>query len=137
MADPLNITAAILSTKSLKETVKRYEDGNENLQRLQEELGGLLIVLENLERVSNVEVPILSLLKGPLGRCSQSCRHFENYLQELSGELSAGSPDEVKMRVMSGDIIDFLDLLGGYKSTISVALGTIAMYVSTPSIPSL
>ncbi|CAI6014171.1 unnamed protein product, partial [Clonostachys chloroleuca] len=127
MADPLNITAAILSTKSLKETVKRYEDGNENLQRLQEELGGLLIVLENLERVSNVEVPILSLLKVPLGRCSQSCRHFENYLQELSGELKAGSPDEVKMRVMSGDIIDFLDLLGGYKSTISVALGSIAI----------
>lgn len=135
MADPLSIaasmvalvTAAIQSTKSLHAAVKRYMERDKTLRRLQGELEDLTKILEALDAVSNLESSIMSLLEGPVGRCSQLCRDFEASMNTFSGKSKAGFRDWTKMEFMRGDIHEFIDTLEGYKSTISVGLGTITM----------
>ncbi|CAI6100596.1 unnamed protein product [Clonostachys chloroleuca] len=110
MADPLSVTASIValvtaaiqSTKSLNAAVKRYMERDKTLRRLQTELDDLTKVLEAFNAVCNLESSVMSLLEGPVSRCSQLCRDFEATMNAL----------------------------GGYKSTISVGLGTITMQTS-------
>ncbi|CAM1504967.1 Fc.00g106040.m01.CDS01 [Cosmosporella sp. VM-42] len=138
MADPLSITAsvvavvtaAIQSTKSLTETVKRFKDRDQILSRLQHELEDLINILNALKEVTNIETSILALLKGPVDRCSQVCREFETSMKEFSGKSKTGFRDWAKMEFMRGDINEFMGTLAGYKSTISVGLGTITMHTS-------
>ena len=94
MADPLSITAAVLavvtaaikSTQSLYETVQRFKDRNKTLRRLQLELEGLVNILESLTQVINAETSMLALLQGPIDRCSQVCREFEQSMKVFSGK---------------------------------------------------
>lgn len=139
MADPLSITASILavvvaaiqSTRSLTETVKRFKDRNRTLARLQNELVDLTDILNALKEVCRSEASTLALLEGPVGRCSQLCREFENSMKEFSGKSKAGLLDWAKMEFRRGDISEFMETLTGYKSTISIGLGTITMSVCT------
>ncbi|KAK7224996.1 hypothetical protein V2G26_012999 [Clonostachys chloroleuca] len=138
MADPLSVTASIValvtaaiqSTKSLNAAVKRYMERDKTLRRLQTELDDLTKVLEALDAVCNLESSVMSLLEGPVSRCSQLCRDFEATMSTFSGKSRAGFRDWAKMEFMRGDIHEFIDALGGYKSTISVGLGTITMQSS-------
>ena len=78
MADPLSVTASVLavitaavqSTRSLCETIKRFKDRNKTLRRLQDELEDLGKILDSLIHVINAEASILALLQGPIDRCS-------------------------------------------------------------------
>ncbi|KAJ5452462.1 hypothetical protein N7445_000645 [Penicillium cf. griseofulvum] len=141
MADPLSITASVLavitaavqSTKSLCETVKRFKDRNKTLRRLQDELEDLTRILDSLMHVINAEASILALLKGPIDRCSQVCREFEQSMQVFNKKSKTGFRDWTKMEFMRGDINEFIEVIAGYKSTISVALGTITMHTSKVS----
>lgn len=138
MADPLSITAsalaiitaAIQSTRSLSETVKRYKGRDTTLRRLQDELEGLTNILDTLREVVDLEVSMMALLKGPVDRCSQACREFENSMKQFDGKSKVGFRDWTKMEFMRGNINDFMDTLVGYKSTISIGLGTITMSVA-------
>ncbi|KAL2816989.1 hypothetical protein BDW59DRAFT_152905 [Aspergillus cavernicola] len=138
MADPLSITvsvvaiitAAVQSTSSLRETVKRYKDRNKTLQRLQDELEDLVKILDSLTHVIDTETSVLALLEGPIGRCSQVCRDFEQSMNRFSGKSTTGFRDWRKMEFMRGDINEFIDTIAGYKSTISIGLGTITMHTS-------
>ena len=138
MADPLSITASVLavitaavqSTKSLCETVKRFKDRNKTLRRLQDELEDLTRIFDSLIHVINAEASILALLKGPIDRCSQVCREFEQSMQVFNKKSTTGFRDWTKMGFMRGDINEFIDVIAGYKSTISVGLGTITMFVA-------
>jgi hypothetical protein len=73
MADPLSITASLLaittaalqSTKSLYETVKRFKDRNKTLRRLQDELGVLTQILDSLTQVTSAEESMLHTSSGP------------------------------------------------------------------------
>jgi hypothetical protein len=138
MADPLSITASVLavitaavqSTKSLYETVKRFKDRNKTLRRLQDELGDLTNILDSLTQVTNAEASMLTLLQGPIERCSQVCHEFEQSMEVFSGKSRTGFRDWTKMEFMRGDINEFIDTIAGYKSTISVGLGTITMLVA-------
>jgi len=135
MADPLSIsvsvlavvTAAIKSTKSLSATVGRYKDRDKILNRLQHALEDLINVLSSLEGVVASEAPILPILQGPVGRCSQVCREFEEAMKTFSGMSKTGFRDWAKMEFMRDDINGFMDTLASYKSTILVGLGTITM----------
>lgn len=135
MADPLSITASVLavvtatiqSSKSLYETVKRFKDRNKTLRRLQDELEDLGNILNSLKEAVNAEVSVLALLRGPLDRCSQVCREFEQTMQMFTRKSKTGFLDWTKMEFMRGDINEFIDTISGYKSTISVGLGTITM----------
>lgn len=138
MADPLSvtasalaiITAAVQSAKSLFETVKRFKDRDKTLGRLQDELGDLTNILDALAQVANTEMSMLALLQDPIKRCSQVCREFEQSMKTFSGKSKTGLRDWAKMEFMRGDINEFIDTVAGYKSTISVGLGTITMSVA-------
>ncbi|KAA8646130.1 uncharacterized protein ATNIH1004_007556 [Aspergillus tanneri] len=140
MADPLSITASVLavitaavqSTKSLYETVKRFKDRNKTLRRLQVELEDLTNILDSLTQAVNAESSMLALLQGPIGRCSQICHEFEQSMKVFNGKSKTGFRDWTKMEFMKGDINEFIDTIAGYKSTISVGLGTITMLVAIP-----
>lgn len=141
MADPLSIgvsvlavvTAAIQSTTSLCAAVKRYKDRDKTLSRLQDELEDLINVLSSLKEAVDSETSILILLKGPINRCSQVCREFEDAMEKFSRKSKTGLRDWAKMEFMREDINGFMNSLAGYKSTITVGLGTITMSVPCQS----
>lgn len=138
MADPLSIaasalaviTAAIQSTKSLVDTVKRFKDRDKTLRRLQAELEDLANILDALAHVTATEKSMLALLGDPIKRCSQICCEFEQSMNVFSEKSKMGFRDWAKMEFKRGDINDFIDTIAGYKSTISVGLGTITMLVA-------
>ncbi|KAJ5283468.1 hypothetical protein N7497_003755 [Penicillium chrysogenum] len=142
MADPLSVTASVLavitaavqSTRSLCETIKRFKDRNKTLRRLQDELEDLGKILDSLIHVINAEASILALLQGPIDRCSQVCREFEQSMQVFNKKSNTGFRDWTKMEFMRGDINEFIDVIAGYKSTISIGLGTITMHTSKVSL---
>ncbi|KAL4936832.1 hypothetical protein BDV06DRAFT_204174 [Aspergillus oleicola] len=141
MADPVSITASVLaivtaaiqSTNSLKETVRRFKERNKTLGRLQDELEDLSKILDLLEHAVNTDASVLALLQGPTARCSQLCRDFEDSLKVFNGKSKTGFRDWTRMEFMRGDINEFIDTIAGYKSTISVGLGTITMHTSKVS----
>ncbi|KAM6518676.1 hypothetical protein FSOLCH5_007439 [Fusarium solani] len=138
MADPLSISASILavvtasvvSVKSLKETVERYRGRDETLRRLIGQLEDLINILDTLEKFSQVEASMLALLKGPVERCRQLCQAFEVVMKDFAGKSSTGFRDWAKLEFMKGDINEFMRTLSGYKSTISIGLGTITLQTS-------
>lgn len=125
-------TAAVQSTKSLYETVKSIEGGNKSLCRLQDELRDLINILDSLAQVTNAEHLMLTLLQGPIERCSQVCREFEQSMEVFRGKTKTGFRDWTKIEFMKGDINEFIDTIAGYKSTISISLGTITLLVAIP-----
>ncbi|KAH6959757.1 hypothetical protein BKA56DRAFT_637581 [Ilyonectria sp. MPI-CAGE-AT-0026] len=138
MADPLSITASVLavvtaaiqSTRSLAEAVDRFKGRDKTLGRLQHELEDLGSVLNTLRDLIDLETSVMTLLEGPVTRCSQLCSDFENSMKEFGGKSKVGFRDWTKMEFMRGNINDFMDTLAGYKATISVGLGTITMHTS-------
>ncbi|KAJ5337479.1 uncharacterized protein N7506_005501 [Penicillium brevicompactum] len=137
MADPLSITASVLavinaavqSTKSLHEAVSRFKGRDKTLGRLQDELYDLTKILNSLKQVADVEASMLDLLQGPVDRCSQVCHEFEEAMESFWRKSKTGFRDWAKMEFMRGNINEFIDILSGYKSTISIGLGTITMFV--------
>jgi DNA repair ATPase RecN len=137
MADPLRIsasllaviTAAVQSVKSLHNTVTRFKNRDKTLRRLQNELEDLISILGSLGEVIETDMSMLSLLQGPVERCSRICREFEQAMEVLGQKSTTGFRDWAKMEFMRGDINEFIDNIAGYKSTISVGLVTINMLV--------
>ena len=135
MADPLSITAsslavitaAVTSTRSLYETAKRFKDRDKTLGRLQDVVGDVAAILDSLKQVIDADESMLVLLQGPIKRCSQVCHEFEQSMIAFSGKSKTGFRDWAKMEFMRGDINEFIDTVAGYKSTISVGLGTITL----------
>ncbi|BCR90185.1 uncharacterized protein ACHE_60071A [Aspergillus chevalieri] len=139
--DPLSITASVLavvtaavqSTRSLHETVKRFKERDKTLHRLQNELEDLANIMESLAQVINSETSMVALLQNPIKRCTQVCREFEQSMKVFSGKSTTGFRDWAKMEFMRGSINEFIDTIAGYKSTISVGLGTITIHTSKVS----
>ncbi|KAI5364396.1 hypothetical protein J4E82_011489 [Alternaria postmessia] len=135
MADPLSTTASVValvtvtvqSVKSLYETVSRFKGRDKTLQRLQDELQGIIGVLDSLKEVAYAEASISTLLRGPIDRCSEVCKEFEESMRSFSQKDKAGFRDWAKLEFMRGDINEFIDTISGYKSTITVGLGTITI----------
>jgi hypothetical protein len=135
MADPTAsllavITVAVQSMKALRETVVRFKDRDKTLARLQNELQDLVTILDSLRQVIDTEVSMLALLQGPIERCAQVCREFEQMMESFGRKSKTSFRDWTKMEFMRGDINEFIDTISGYKSTISVGLGTVTMFVS-------
>ena len=136
MADPLSISASVLavvtatmkSAKELTAAVKRYKDRDKTLNRLHQELEDLVNVLDSLQQVVDEEASILAVLKGPVDRCGQVCRAFEEAMEKFSKKSKTGLRDWARMEFASDDIHGFMESLANYKATILVGLGTITMY---------
>ncbi|KAL3482906.1 hypothetical protein BJX62DRAFT_221049 [Aspergillus germanicus] len=141
MADPVSITASVLaiitaaiqSTNTLKEIVRRFKERNKTLRRLQDELEDLSKILNLLKSAVDTDASVLALLEGPVDRCSKLCREFEDSIKTFAAKSKTGFRDWTKMEFKRGDINEFIDTLAGYKSTISVGLGTITMHTSKVS----
>jgi len=73
---------------------------------------------------------MLTLLQGPIERCSLVCREFEQSMEVFTGKSKTGFRDWTKMEFMRGDINEFIDTIAGYKATISVGIGTITLLVA-------
>ncbi|KAH8696920.1 hypothetical protein GQ44DRAFT_733537 [Phaeosphaeriaceae sp. PMI808] len=135
MADPLSITAslvavitaAVASIKSLHETVSRFKGRDRTLGRLQNELQDTVAILDSLVQVVHTEASMAALLLGPIERCSIVCHEFAQSMESFSHKAKAGFRDWTKLEFMKGDINEFIDTISGYKSTISVGLGTITI----------
>lgn len=131
--DPLSITAsvltvasaAIVSIRSLSDTVKSYQNRNKTLRRLHAKLEALATILDSLIQAISADAPILKLLKDPIDRCKEVCGEFEQSMKKFQGKSKTGVLDWTKLEFMRGDINDFIDSIEGYESTITVALGTI------------
>ncbi|KAJ5413759.1 hypothetical protein N7509_000386 [Penicillium cosmopolitanum] len=127
------ITAAVQSTKSLYGAVSRYRGRDKTLGRLQDELQDLTKILESLARVIDEEITMLELLQSPIDRCSRVCREFEESMESFWRKSKTSIRDWTKMEFMRGDINEFIEMISGYKSTISVGLGTVNMFVTLPN----
>lgn len=121
------VTAAIQSTKTLHEAVRRFKGRDKTLGRLQKELEDMTSILNALAEVIIADEAMCSLLRDPVDRCGRLCRDFERSMEYFSGKSKASLIDWAKMEFMKGDINEFIETMSGYKETISVAVGTIIM----------
>ncbi|KAF9887226.1 hypothetical protein FE257_010480 [Aspergillus nanangensis] len=127
MVEPLSITASVLavitaavqSTKSLCDTLKRFKGRDKTLRRLQDELQDLTNILDSLAQVTKAEMSMVALLQGPIDRCNQICRDFEQSMKAFSGKSTTGLRDWAKMEFMRGDINEFIDTIAGHSSKVS------------------
>ncbi|KAF4441069.1 hypothetical protein F53441_12140 [Fusarium austroafricanum] len=124
------VPLAVQSIKSLKNTITRYKSRDKTLARLYHVLEDLDNILEVLERAVDSEASTRALLEGPVSRCNLLCREFETAMEAFGGKSKLGFRDWTKMEFMTGDINEFMDMLAGYKATISVSLGIITMQTS-------
>lgn len=129
------LTAAVQSTKSLCETVKRFKERNRTLGRLQDELEDLASMLDSLRQVTNAKTSMLAFLHDPIHRCSHICGTFEQKMEAFNQNSVKGLRDWTKMQFMGGGVHEFIDTIGGYKSTISVSLGINTMLVAIQCLP--
>jgi hypothetical protein len=137
MADPLSLaasvvavaTAAVVSIQSLCNTVKSFQNRNNTLRRLLAKLQDLTTILDSLIQVIEDDISVVALLEGPIGRCKEICIEFEQSVKKFHGKSKTGFLDWTKLEFMKGDINDFIDTIEGYKSTITVGLGTINLSV--------
>jgi hypothetical protein len=134
MAEALGIVgvlpAAVTATTSLAAAVKRYMERDKTLRRLHHEVADLSDILTSLQEFFDSDAPILLILRGPVSRCGQVCREFEDTMQKFSGKSKTGLRDWARMEFARGDINTFMDTLANYKSTIMVGLGTLTMSVT-------
>jgi hypothetical protein len=121
------IAATITSVKALYATVERYKGRDNKLSRLQNGLDDLVAVLNTLEKAIDDESPVWTLLKDPVTRCAQVSHEFEDAMKIFSGKSKPGFRDWTRMEFMRGDINEFIDTLGDYKSTITIGLGIITL----------
>jgi len=139
MADPPRIDASVFTVAAasiqsiicLCDAIKRYQSRDNTLKRLLGELQDLINILNQLEEVATVqESSTFNLLGCPIGRCGELCGKFQEAMKSFSEKSKVGVRDWGKMEFMRGDINKFIETLGGYKSTITIGLGTVNMSVA-------
>ena len=125
-ASVLTITAACRAVKSLYETVKHCEGRNTTLTMLRSQLEETLNILKALEKVTDIHESLWLLLQGPIDRCKEVCPAFEEAMNSFgNSKTKVGLRDWAKMEFRKGTIMEFIDRIAGYKSTITVGSGII------------
>ena len=120
------LTFAIRSSNSLYETILSFRSTSRAVRGLCEELEALNGVLNSLQETITNSNTDFGSLKLPLNRCGQACAEFESVIKYCTRKSKwdrTSFIDWVKLRYMKGDINGFKNMLGSYKSTISMALG--------------
>ncbi|OAF54981.1 hypothetical protein VC83_08537 [Pseudogymnoascus destructans] len=119
MADPLSVTASLLalvtfaakSTQSLHQLISSFQSSQRTIRGLKEELEALNAVLQSLHAtISN----------------GKACQEFEAIVLKCTNHSNGtrrSLRDWTTLTYMAGDINAFKNMLGGYKSTIAIALG--------------
>ncbi|KAK2006615.1 hypothetical protein LZ32DRAFT_595157 [Colletotrichum eremochloae] len=144
MSDPLSVASALIaivtatmqSSKVLYDTIQSFKNHRKVIKQLMEELAALNEVLLSLDRLvqKEGEQGTLGSLKVPLLQCRQACDDFNKLIIECSknsGRPRTSFRDWFKLRYMESDIDGFVTMLAGYKSTISIALGSANLQYTT------
>jgi hypothetical protein len=134
MADPLSTASGVLAlavfafqcSKQLCQLVESFQNNQRAIRELKEELEALNGVLRSLQETAANTDADLTTLNLPLFRCGKACKDFEAVIVKCaahSGGSRTSFRDWAKLKYMGDDIVGFKNMLAGYKSTISIALG--------------
>ena len=115
-------TAAVSSTKSLFETIDNIKSRNKTLLRLKDQVNMLIQALNSLAEVTISDQPLLILLESLTKLCSQACHEFEQAIKNSNKESKVDRRDWAKMKFRRGNMIDFIDDIVRYTSTIVIGL---------------
>ncbi|KAK1981002.1 hypothetical protein LZ30DRAFT_593631 [Colletotrichum cereale] len=150
MSDPLSVASALIaivtatmqSSKVLYDTIQSFKNHRKVIQQLMEELAALVEVLVNLDALVHEEGEkgTLGSLKLPLLQCRRACDDFNRLIIQCSknsGRPRTSFRDWFKVRYMESDIDGFVTMLAGYKSTISIALGSANLQSTTVTLQTL
>ncbi len=134
MADPISLTSGLValtafafqSSKTLYQVVQSFKSSRKAIRELREELEALDGVLQSLHQAAGDSDADLTGLELPVLRCGKACTDFEAMIVKCtahSGGSRTSFRDWAKLTYMGDDIVGFKNMLAGYKSTISIALG--------------
>ncbi|KAI9710011.1 MAG: hypothetical protein M1828_002340 [Chrysothrix sp. TS-e1954] len=134
MAEPISVASGLLtlaafalqSSKMLYELVESFRSNRRIIRELKEELAALDGVLQSLYQAAGHNDADLTGLKLPVLRCGKACADFNAIIVKCtthSGESRTSFQDWAKLKYIGDDIAGFKNMLTGYKSTISIALG--------------
>lgn len=140
MAEPISLASGVLtlatfafrSSVSLFQVIGSFQNNQRTIRELKEELEALNLVLLSLQDAAASNGAGLRGLNLPLLRCGKACKDFEAVIIRCtthSDGSRASFRDWAKLKYMGDDIAGFRDMLAGYKSTISIALGVAKLSV--------
>ncbi|KAL3447277.1 hypothetical protein BJX65DRAFT_100558 [Aspergillus insuetus] len=119
------VALALDATTRLYKTVKSFQSREKLIRELREELQDLSEVLRTLQELTGYTDIDLTALEHPLERCTGACTEFNDLVISCTKHSSAerySKRDWLKIQYMGEDISGFKNMLGGYKSTITIAL---------------
>jgi hypothetical protein len=139
MAEVIGVASGLLtlvafaykSSKSLYDLIHDIQNSPKSIRQLRDELGDVGAVLQSLEQTVSNDDDDFTALKIPLQRCGDACLEFQAIISRFySGNSKrANLKDWIKIKYMGEDINGFKNMLAGYKSTISIAIGDANLYV--------
>ena len=143
MAEPLSTIASLIAVAQISGTIISicydYRHGLKNVSssvtRLSDEVRSLRDVLENLiELVDDhpgqfYSVELLDHQNGPLSKCSEELQELQNKLQPQGGWKAVGRA--LKWPLSEPELLKVLSHLDRMKTTITVAIATDQMFVSS------
>lgn len=134
MSNPLSAGSGLLAltlfafnaSTALYQLVDSFRSNQRTVRELREELQALNSVLQSLQATATSTDAELAILKLPLLRCGKACKDFEAVIGRgttNSSEPRTSFRDWAKLNYLGDDLAGFKNMLAGYKSTISIALG--------------
>jgi hypothetical protein len=120
------VVFAFQSSQALYQVVDSFRNNQRTVRELKEELGALGGVLQSLEQTATSPNINFASLKLPLLRCGKACSDFEAVIVKCtlhSGGSRTSFRDWAKLTYLGKNIDGFKNMIGSYKSTISIALG--------------
>ncbi|KAF9250404.1 hypothetical protein LCP9604111_3306 [Penicillium roqueforti] len=149
MAEAIGLASGVLAlatfafrcSVSLYETVNGFRSHPKRVRDLLAELEALSAVLAPLVDLvkSNFSVD-LSCLDLPLLRCGNVCQEFQQEILKCASRSdSTGTSfrDWARLTYMGNNIVDFRDLLAGYKATINIALTDVNLRLSAGAVENI
>ncbi|KAL4885941.1 hypothetical protein BJY04DRAFT_179572 [Aspergillus karnatakaensis] len=127
------VVLALDATNRLYKTVKSLQSREKLIRELREELQDLSEVLRTLQVLTGDTDIDLTALERPLERCTGACTEFNALVIHCTKHSSAerySKRDWLKIQYMGEDISGFKNMLGGYKSTITIALAYVNLHTT-------
>jgi hypothetical protein len=142
MGDPLSIASGIPalsafafnSSVSLYQLVKSVQNNKREFLELTGELEALSNVIQLLQQLASKDGDQFKTLCLPLLRCGQACKDFEEIIANCTKRFRKSKTsfhDWAKLQYLGRDIVDFKNILAGYKAVIGIAIQDISLYVVT------
>ncbi|KAI6777821.1 uncharacterized protein J7T54_002742 [Emericellopsis cladophorae] len=132
MADPLSIaagiiaviTATIQSSEALYLTIESFKNYPKRVQDLSKQLLGLTETLASLRELSEQDEGLGTPFEVPLRECRATCEQFREALEIHRQRLSSGRSFYawISFKFRNGDIVNFMETLAVYKSTMAIAI---------------